>query len=251
MAPRLSRRQIERRRKFGQDVFEFRQQARQLPPLISQGCAQAVRIGCAIDEVFQDFHERQIGDGFVMLRAMPDQQRHPLGVSRGRNLIRQPSLADAGFAGNQEQPPAARSRIVESAQQGSQLAPASHHRTRQPSSNLFGSSYLRCANLCDKSIAPGRHGSHESRRVGIVAQGSPHLPDRSIDAVFAIDEDALAPDALENFLARDDLPAAVNEQEQQFQRNSLKLHHSAAASELMGAPVKLKVVELNYFVGHF
>src|ERR1039458_10753730 len=71
---------------------------------------------------------------------------------------------------------------------------------------------LRRANLGDESIAPGRHGSHESRHLGIVGQSPPELSDRSVDAGLAIDEDALAPDAVENFLARNELSTALDQQ---------------------------------------
>src|ERR1700731_4190148 len=143
---------------------------------------------------------------------MPDHNRHAVCVSRGRDFVRQPRLADSRFAGDQEQAPAPRSRVVESTQQRSQLALAAHHRTRRPSSKLVGSTYLRRVNLRDESIAPGRHGNHESWRLGIVAQSLPDLSDRSVDAVLAIDKDALAPDALEDLLARNQLSAALNQQ---------------------------------------
>src|SRR5208282_6726838 len=119
------------------------------------------------------------------------------------------SLADARLAGEQEQAPAPGGRVVEAAQHRGQLPLASHHHTRRPSSKLLSSTYLGRANLGDESIAPGRHGSHESRHLGIVGQSPPELSDRSVDAGLAIDEDALAPDAVENFLARNELSMAL------------------------------------------
>ena len=44
LAPRLSRRQIERWRKFRQDVLEFWDQARQLRCLLAEGRAQHIRV---------------------------------------------------------------------------------------------------------------------------------------------------------------------------------------------------------------
>src|SRR5260370_31832907 len=141
--PRLSWRQIERWRKIGQDVLELGQQTRQLRPLVAQRSAQTVEVWYAIDEVLKNFHKRQISDGFVMLGAMSDNNRHPLCVSRGRNLTRQPRLADAGFAANQEQAPAPGGRIVESVQQKGAVALAAHHRARGPSPNLLRSTSFR------------------------------------------------------------------------------------------------------------
>ena len=147
-----------------------------------------------------------------MLGAMPNQQRHPPGLRHGRNLIRQSSLADAGLAGNQEQPPAARGRIVESAQQRRQLAIASHHRARRPGSKPAGANHLWRPDLSDEPVAPCGYSGDETRRIGIVGQGSSDLSDRSVDAVLAVEEDALAPDALQNFLARNQLSAALDQQ---------------------------------------
>src|SRR5208282_3019847 len=107
--------------------------------------------------------------------------------------------------------PAPRSRIVECAQQRSELALASHHPARRSSSKLHRSTCLRCANLRDESITPGRHRDDESRRLRIVAQCPPDFSYRGVDAVLAIDEDALAPNALQDFFACDELSAAVDQ----------------------------------------
>ena len=91
-------------------------------------------------------------------------------------------------------------------------------------------SYLRRTNLCDEPVTPGRYRCHEARRVGIVAQGPPNFSYRSVDTGLAIDEHALAPDALENFLARDELSASLDEQAQQFERNPLERYDHIAAA---------------------
>src|ERR1700691_5672583 len=75
MTPRLCGRQIERRLELRQDALELWQQARQLPTLIAEGRAQSVKVRDAVYEVLEDFDGRQIRDGFIVLRAMADQQR--------------------------------------------------------------------------------------------------------------------------------------------------------------------------------
>ena len=167
------------------------------PPAPPALCPELSAFRCAIDEVLQDFDERQISDGLVVLGTMPDQNRHAIRISRGCNLVRQASLADAGLAGNQKRRPrreAASSRplsIAASSRSRPTIVPGG----RIEIAPLYLSSV---ANLCDESIALGRHGSHESRRLGIVAQSPPELSHRRVDAGLAIDEHALAPDALEN-----------------------------------------------------
>src|SRR5271170_3871867 len=102
MTPRLGGRQIERRLELRQDALELWQQARQLPTFVAEGRAQSVKVRDAVYEVFEDFDEWQIGDGFIVLRAMPNHQSDSPCLSRGSDFIREPRLADAGFAGNQE-----------------------------------------------------------------------------------------------------------------------------------------------------
>src|SRR5271170_6735069 len=127
MTPRLGGRQIERRRKLRQDVLELWQQARQLPPLVAEGRAQHVEVRDAVCEVLEDFDEWQISDGFIVLRAMPDQQSDSFCLSSSRDFIGETRFADAGFAGNQEQLPSPVSRRVEPAKQGGNLPLSSHY----------------------------------------------------------------------------------------------------------------------------
>src|SRR5271156_1916001 len=102
MTPCLSGRQLERRRKLRQDALELWEQARQLPTLVAEGRAQSVKVRDAVYEVFEDFDEWQIGDGFIVLREIPNHRSGSLCWSRASDFIREPRLADAGFAGNQE-----------------------------------------------------------------------------------------------------------------------------------------------------
>ncbi len=80
----------------------------------------------------------------------------------------------------------------------------------------------------------------EARRLRVVVQRVADLPHRNIDSVVGIQEDLLAPHALEDFLARHELPAPVGKNEEHVQWNALQLHGTALAAELVGTPVKLK-----------
>ena len=145
---------------------------------------------------------------------MPDENGHPLCFSRGRNFVREPRLAYAGLTGNQEQAPAPGSRIVESAQQRGQFAVASNHRTRRPRSKFPASACPCYLNLADETITLAGYCGDESRRIGVVAQCMPDLPYRGIDSVVRIQEDALAPYPLQDFLARHELSAPVSKYEE-------------------------------------
>ena len=56
----------------------------------------------------------------------------------------------------------------------------------------------------------------------------------SVDAGLAIDEDAFAPDALQNFRARNELSTALNQQAWQLERNPLERNYQAAPAQLIG-----------------
>src|SRR5271156_2704028 len=73
MTPCLSGGQLERRRRVRPDGLEVWEQALQPPTLVAEGRAQSVKVRDAVYEVFEDFDEWQIGDGFIVLRAMADQ----------------------------------------------------------------------------------------------------------------------------------------------------------------------------------
>src|SRR5450631_3372497 len=55
-----------------------------------------------------------------------------------------------------------------------------------------------------EAVSLAGDGLDEAGLGGIVAQGLADFPNRGVDAVLGIDEDVLAPEALDDFLARDD-----------------------------------------------
>ena len=77
------------------------------------------------------------------------------------------------------------------------------------------------------------------------------FPYRGIDSVVRIQEDAFAPHALEDFLSRNQLSAALSEQEEQLEGDALKVDGATVAPELVGSPVKLKLSETADIHGHF
>src|SRR5262249_15605388 len=130
---------------------------------------------------------------------------------------------DAGFAGDQKHQAATpRERFVEPARQGTEFPLASDHRIETASTKLSGAAGLRSANLGDEPVTLAWHGDHQSRRVRVVAQRSAELAHRRVDSVINIEEYPLAPEALENFLARHKLSPLVDQQKQQVERNTFE-----------------------------
>jgi hypothetical protein len=112
------------------------------------------------------------------------------------------------LAGNKEQASVPCSRIGQSGAQLGHLHVAPDKRiTKQ--TGLGGSDTGR-ANECLKPITPGRHGDDKPGRIGVIIQCAANLTHGGVDAVLA-DEDALAPDLLENFFASHELSATLDQ----------------------------------------
>ena len=70
----------------------------------------------------------------------------------------------------------------------------------------------------------------EARLFGIIAQDLADLADGGVDSVFGIDEDVLAPEAIDDFLAGGDAALFLNEKEEEFHRDALQFQHAAMAA---------------------
>src|SRR6266851_1645767 len=78
----------------------------------------------------------------------------------------------------------------------------------------------------------------------------PELADRGVDAVIGVDEDAPAPDALEDLPARHELAATLDQQEKQVERDALEMYDAPRMAEFVSAPIQLEVFEFEPFRRH-
>ena len=75
----------------------------------------------------------------------------------------------------------------------------------------------------DKPVSFARYCLYEDGMLRIIFKRVPNFTDRTVDAAIGIEEDILAPDLLDYLLPRDKLAAALDEEEQDVQRNALQL----------------------------
>jgi hypothetical protein len=90
--------------------------------------------------------------------------------------------------------------------------------------------FLGRANWRDKPIPLSGDCLDELRLLGIVLQDLPNFADRTPDAVVSIEKSPPAPNACDNFVARNRVPRMLDKQNQDFQGNTLELQHAIAAA---------------------
>src|ERR1700735_1968083 len=99
--------------------------------------------------------------------------------------------------------------------------------------SLFGRNNRR-----DETISPPGYGLDKSRGFGVFPQRLANLPNSAPGAVVCIQEDIIAPDSADDFIASDDLSRALEEQKKNFQRNPLQLQHTIAAAQSSRSKIK-------------
>lgn len=77
-------------------------------------------------------------------------------------------------------------------------------------------------------------------------KGLPNLPHSRVDAVIDITKNAFAPDAVQDFLARDQLPGTLQKQQQEFHRNALNRHGPAGAAQFESASIHLEAFKTKH-----
>src|SRR5258707_8600476 len=101
----------------------------------------------------------------------------------------------------------------------------------------------RLGNGRDKAITLLRDGFDVKRLVGRVAQGRAELHDSRIHAVVEIDEGVGWPEMLAQLLARDHLPRALEQQEQNARRLFAQLDDGAIAAQFSTQGVQFEDAE--------
>ena len=104
--------------------------------------------------------------------------------------------------------------------------------------------------LGDEAIAFAGHGLDEAGMVGIVFQSLANFADGGIDAVLGVDEDFFAPEAVDDFLAGNDVAVFFREQEEQFHGDAFEFQDAAVAPQLEAGAVELKFSEFVLRLRH-
>ena len=97
-----------------------------------------------------------------------------------------------------------------------------------------------------ESIAFARYRVDEAGVVRVVFQGLADFADGSVDAVFGIDEDILAPETVDDFLAGDDATLALQKKDQQLHGDALEGNALAFLGTSLAAQLEVGAIELKF-----
>ena len=97
-----------------------------------------------------------------------------------------------------------------------------------------------------ESIAFARYRVDEAGVVRVVSQRLADFADRGVDTVFGIDEDILAPETVDDFLAGDDATLPLQKKDQQLLGNALKGNALAFLGASLAAQLEAGAIELKF-----
>jgi hypothetical protein len=96
----------------------------------------------------------------------------------------------------------------------------------------------------EKPISTSNHGLNESRLVGAVPQGQTYLANSGIKALVEILKAAVAPESGCDHLPLHEFRAALDQQNQQVERNLLQSHLPSSARQLLKFGSQAELIEL-------
>jgi hypothetical protein len=102
-------------------------------------------------------------------------------------------------------------------------------------------SFFARNNRRDEAIPPSGHGLDKLRGFWVILQNLAYFADCTPDAVVRIQEDVVAPNPDHDFVATYDFSPALDQQNQDLERDRLQLHHMIAPAQPTGTDIKLEV----------
>lgn len=96
----------------------------------------------------------------------------------------------------------------------------------------------------NETVAFPWNGLYEVGQIGVFLQRGADLANRRVDAVFGVNENVFAPQAIDDFLPGDDVAVFFCQQDEQLHGNPLDLQGSTIASQLIASAIQLEFAEL-------
>src|SRR5664280_1089603 len=97
-----------------------------------------------------------------------------------------------------------------------------------------------------KAVPLAHHGCYEARLLRVVPQRQADLADCGVDAVNDIDEDVLAPQALGDLFARDQLPAPLHQQDEQLHGEFFQAQQTLTPLQPITGLVECEIAKLEF-----
>ena len=102
----------------------------------------------------------------------------------------------------------------------------------------------------DKAISLTNHRPDKARISRIVAQDGTQLVYRSINTVFCLNKDIVAPQLFDNRFSADKFAGVFQQQDQQLHRNALQLDVVAGTQQLTALSIELKLIKAEAQLRH-
>jgi hypothetical protein len=98
---------------------------------------------------------------------------------------------------------------------------------------------------CNEAIAAARQSFHELWRCRVVAKRVTQSADGRVHSVLEINERVVAPQALSQFVARNQVTRSLEKRFEDLERLTLEGHARPVLAELAGAKIQFKHTEPN------
>src|SRR5918994_526964 len=112
---------------------------------------------------------------------------------------------------------------------------------------------LRCGSrrhhpyVRDEAVSPACDRLDEPRAVGRISQGLANLAYGGVDAGVHIHEDIFTPELIDDLGPRHQMPAALDEQDEQVHRLAFEPNEAAAATQLVRGRIEFVIAEAERF----
>ena len=102
---------------------------------------------------------------------------------------------------------------------------------------------LLCFNYrSNEAIAPSSHSLNKAWIFRIVVKNLPYLANSAVDAIVRVQKGAFAPDPFGDLLPSDKVPSLFDQQDKDFERSGLQLHHLSSPTKLTSPQIELEVL---------
>lgn len=104
--------------------------------------------------------------------------------------------------------------------------------------------------LGNEAVTLTRNRLDEARFFGIIPERKANLADGGVDSMLGVNKNILAPEALDDFISRDEIPIFAREQDEQLHGDLFQLDRTTGTEKFKTVAVEGELVELDWACRH-